>query len=82
MIEQAISLLAAAMILLAFLGNQRKWFSQNSLIYLLLNIVGSVILGVIAFRARQAGITVLEVAWAIISLIGLATVLRKSLLKS
>ena len=82
MIEQIISLVAACLILAAFLGAQIGKLRQNGLLYLLLNLVGSVILAVIAVRARQWGLTLMEVAWAIISVISLSTVLYKSLLKS
>lgn len=82
MIEQIVSLVAACLILVAYLGAQIRKFSQNGLIYLLLNLVGSVILSVVAVRAGQWGLTLMEGAWAIITVISLTTVLYKSLLKS
>lgn len=71
MIEQIISLAGAGMILLAYAALQWKWIAPNHLSYILLNLIGSVILAVIAFRIRQVGLTALEGVWAIISLVAL-----------
>ena len=77
MIEQIISLAAAALILLAFLGAQIGKLHDKGLPYLLLNLIGSAILAIIAARAQQLGLMVLEAAWAIITAFSLSTVLYK-----
>ena len=82
MYEQIISLIAAGMILIAFLGAQSGKLHQKGIAYLLLNLIGSVILAIIAARTKQLGLTLLEGAWAIITLFSLSTVLYKTLLKS
>ena len=82
MYEQIISLIAAGMILIAFLGTQSGKLHQKGIAYLLLNLIGSVILAIIAARAKQLGLTLLEGVWAIITLLSLSTVLYKTLLKS
>jgi len=71
MLEQAISLVGALMILIAFGANQMGKLDRNNIYYLLLNAVGSIILGIISARAKQSGLTLLEGTWAIISLIAL-----------
>ncbi len=76
MLEQMISLIGAAMILGAFGAQQLGRLGHDSVLYLILNLVGAIILGVIAARARQAGLTLVEGAWAIISLISLIKVLK------
>jgi hypothetical protein len=67
LVEQVISLFGAGMILLAYGAQQMNKMRQTDLLYILLNLFGSLILAVIAFRLRQTGITLLESAWAIIS---------------
>jgi hypothetical protein len=71
MLEQVVSLLGAAMILIAYAANQMGKLHAHNIYYLILNVVGSIILGIIAFRTRQAGLTLMEGAWALIALIGL-----------
>jgi hypothetical protein len=70
-IGQAVSLLGAGMILAAFAAQQAGKLGREDLVYLLLNLVGSVVLTYFAYQARNAGLTVLEGVWAIISLISL-----------
>jgi hypothetical protein len=67
-IEQLISLIGALMILGAYGAQQFHKLSATSALYLMLNFAGAVILGIIAIRARQLGLSVVEGAWALISL--------------
>lgn len=76
MIEQTISFLAAIAILGAYAGQQSGKLDSNGLAYILLNLVSGIILGIIALRARQLGLTVLEFSWAAISGISLVRTLR------
>jgi hypothetical protein len=68
MVEQLISLIGALMILGAYGAQQFHKLSANSSLYLALNFVGAVILAIIAIRARQLGLSLVETAWALISL--------------
>jgi uncharacterized membrane protein HdeD (DUF308 family) len=70
-IGQGVSLVGALMILAAFAAQQAGKLGREDLLYLLLNLVGSVILTYFAWQARNAGLTVLEGVWAIISLVSL-----------
>jgi hypothetical protein len=70
-IGQVVSLLGALMILAAFAAQQAGKLGREDLRYLLLNLVGSLILTYFAYVAKNAGLTLLEGAWAIISLISL-----------
>lgn len=65
---QALSFAAAMMILVAYTGQQMKWMDPRSLVYNLLNIVGSAILCYIAFFPFKAGFVVLEGVWVLISI--------------
>ncbi|HEY3930472.1 MAG TPA: hypothetical protein VGL89_19015 [Candidatus Koribacter sp.] len=65
---QALSFAGAMMILVAYTGQQMKWMDPRSLLYNLLNIVGSTILCYIAFFPFKLGFVVLEGVWVLISI--------------
>jgi hypothetical protein len=76
MVIQAISVLGALLILLAFAANLLQWMNTSNLWYSLMNLVGSAILTVVAVINQQLGFILLEGAWALVSLWGIITVLR------
>jgi hypothetical protein len=65
--EQAVAIVGAIMILVAYGANQAGWLDRTRPLYSALNLVGSVILTVIAWRAAQWGFVLLESVWAVIS---------------
>jgi hypothetical protein len=67
MLEQIISLLGAGMILAAYGSQQLQKLDSNSLLYIALNLIGSLILAVVAFRIWQTGLILVEGSWAAIS---------------
>ena len=78
MIGQVVSMIGAAMILAAFGAQQAGKLGREDLVYLLLNLFGSVILTYFACEAKNAGLIALEGSWALISLISLLRRLRSS----
>ncbi len=76
MIGQAVSLVAAAMILYAYGAHQLGRLERDRLLYICLNLAGSSILTAFAWQAGSAGLTVMEGAWAAISLAALVARLR------
>jgi hypothetical protein len=73
---QAISVAGALLILVPFAGSQLGRLSTQSLAYQLMNLAGATILTAVAVREVQYGFILLEGTWAIVSMIGLARVLR------
>ena len=65
--DQVIQLIGALMILVAFAAAQRGSMSTTSRTYLVLNLVGSLILTVLAVHAQQWGFVLLEACWAAVS---------------
>ena len=73
---QAISVLGALAILLAYAANQFQLLGPLSLSYALLNFVGSLLLAVVAVIEVQWGFILLEGVWALVSPWGIITILR------
>ncbi len=59
------------MILVAYAGQQLKKLQPDKPAYILLNLIGAIILAVVAYRVRQTGLTLVEVSWAVISAVAL-----------
>ena len=74
--DQLIQIVGALLILAAFAAVQFDRMRPDSRLYLALNLLGSVILAVLAVAASQWGFVLLEAVWAIVSAWGLLTALR------
>jgi uncharacterized membrane protein len=69
---QWISVAGAAMVLTAYGAHQMGRLGREDWLYLLLNATGAAILTVFAFRAREAGLALMEGAWVVITLAAMA----------
>jgi hypothetical protein len=69
--DQVIQIVGALLILVAFGAVQFNRMSPDSRLYLALNLLGSIILAVLAIAAAQWGFVLLEGVWAIVSAWGL-----------
>lgn len=69
--DQLVQIVGALLILTAFAAAQFGAMDQHSRSYLVLNLVGSIILAVLAWLDRQWGFLLLEGVWAVVSLWGL-----------
>ena len=76
--EQLIQVIGALLILTAFAAAQFGRLDQRSVSYLVLNLIGSVILAVLAAVEEQLGFLLLESIWAIVSAWSLFEELRTS----
>lgn len=74
--DQLVQIVGALLILAAFAAVQFDRMSPASRVYLALNLVGSIILAVLAVAAEQWGFVLLEGVWAIVSAWGLLAALR------
>jgi hypothetical protein len=75
-VEQAIQIVGAVLILAGYAGAQFGRLDQRSIAYLVLNLVGSVILAVLAAVEGQLGFLLLEGVWSLVSLWSLVEELR------
>jgi fluoride ion exporter CrcB/FEX len=76
MLLQVMSVVGAVMVLAAYGLNQGGIWRELHAGYLALNIVGSLMLGIVAIIDQRAGFILLEFAWAGLALIGVARALR------
>ena len=72
---QVIQILGALIILGAFAASQLGELPTDSRLFLLLNVVGSMVLGIIAVVEGQIGFILLEGVWAAVSAWGLFVIL-------
>jgi hypothetical protein len=76
MLLQVMSIVGALMVLAAYGLNQGGIWRELHAGYLTLNIIGSLMLGVVAIVDQRAGFLLLEFAWAGLGLIGVARAIR------
>ena len=74
--EQLVQIIGAILILVAFAGAQFGRLDQRSISYLVLNLIGSLILAVLAAIENQLGFLLLEAVWSLVSLWSLVVELR------
>ena len=74
--DQVVQIAGALMILAGYAGLQAGRISAISRTYLWLNLIGSVILAVLAVAEEQWGFVLLEGVWSLVSAWSLVQVLR------
>jgi hypothetical protein len=75
-VHQVVQVIGALLILSGFVLAQFRLLDPRSLWYLVVNLVGSAILTVDAWRQDQWGFFLLELVWAIVSSWGLTQLVR------
>lgn len=76
MLLQVISVVGAVMVLTAYGLNQGGIWRELHSGYLAMNIVGSLLLGMVAIVDGRVGFILLEFAWAGLGLLGVARAVR------
>jgi len=76
MLFQVLSVVGALMVLTAYALIQSGIWRELDTGYLALNIIGSLLLGVVAIEDQRAGFILLEFAWAGLGFIGVVRAIR------
>lgn len=76
--DQVIEMVGALVVLSAFVANQVRHLPSDSPLFLAGNAVGTGILCAVAAVHRDAGFVLVEGAWSLVSLAGLARSVRRS----
>lgn len=74
--DQVIQVVGALLILAGFVLAQFRVLRVESMLYLVLNFLGSAILAWLAWDDRQWGFLLLEFVWALVSAWGIIALLR------
>ena len=78
MLQQLIGVIGALLVLGAYFALQRGWLTLEQRVYHVMNFIGAGLLAWIAAMDRQVGLTLVEGAWALLSLPGLVRPPRKT----
>jgi fluoride ion exporter CrcB/FEX len=76
MLFQVLSVVGALMVLTAYALIQSGIWRELDAGYLALNIIGSLLLGIVAIEDQRAGFILLEFAWAGLGFIGVARAIK------
>ncbi len=71
MLHQLIGIVGALLVLGAYLALQRGWLTLEQRVYHVMNFIGAGLLAWIAAMDRQVGLTLVEGAWALLSVPGI-----------
>jgi len=77
-VGQVIQIVGSLLVLAAFAAAQRGLLDPKSVVYLVLNLVGSAVLAVQALFLAQWGFLLLEGVWALVSAASLIALRRRA----
>jgi hypothetical protein len=73
--------IGVSILLIAFLLNLLKKITQDSVAYVLMNLIGALLAGLASVLINYTPFIILEAAWVLVSLITLINILRKLAVK-
>lgn len=78
MIGLVVELVGAALLLLAYWGQQVRWWTEETPPFLVLNLVGAGLLAVVGWTQGSLGFAILNTVWALVAARALGSWFRAS----
>ncbi len=73
--------IGVSILLVAFLLNLLKKIAQDSVSYVLMNLIGALLAGLASWMINYTPFIILEAVWVLVSMVSLVSILRKPPIK-
>ncbi len=73
--------IGVSILLVAFLLNLLKKIAQDSVSYVLMNLIGALLAGLASWMINYTPFIILEAVWVLVSMVSLVSILRKHPIK-
>jgi hypothetical protein len=73
--------IGVSILLVAFLLNQLKKIAQDSVSYVVMNLIGALLAGLASWMINYTPFVILEAVWVLVSMVSLVSIMRRPSIK-